>query len=60
MIRLVPLIYIVLGATLAGIFMIAGLTMGYDTRNPIILEALVGFVVAIPVTWAIAKKIADM
>ena len=60
MLKLVPLIYIIVGATLAGIFMVAGLTAGYDTMQPIIVEALAGFVVGLPVTWVIAKKIADM
>ena len=60
MLKLIPLIYIIAGATLAGIFMVAGLTMGYDTLKPIIIEALSGFAVALPVTWLVAKKLADM
>ncbi len=58
--KLVPLIYIIAGATLAGIFMVVALTAGYDTSKPIVYSALAGFVVALPVTWIIARKIADM
>ncbi|HHL20134.1 MAG TPA: CTP synthetase [Aliiroseovarius sp.] len=60
MLKLIPLIYIIAGATLAGIFMVAGLTMGYDTSKPIIIAALSGFAVALPVTWLVARKLADM
>ncbi len=51
------LMYIVLGATLAGSFMVAALTMGMDTLQPVLYSALAGFVVALPVAWVIAKKI---
>ena len=60
MLKLVALIYIVGGATLAGILMVAALASGYDTAQPIIYAVVIGFVVAIPVTWVIAKKLADM
>ena len=58
--KLVPLIYIVVGATLAGVFMVVALTAGFDTTQPVVYSALAGFVVGLPVTWIIAKKIADM
>ncbi len=53
------LMYIVLGATIAGSFIIAALTMGMDTLQPIIYAGLAGFVVALPVAWVIAKKIKE-
>ena len=53
------LMYVVLGATLAGSFMIAALTMGMDTMQPILYSALAGFVVAIPIAWVVAKKIRE-
>ena len=57
MLRLAAVVYILLGATLAGIFIIAALTMGMDTAKPIIYAAVVGFVVAAPVSWIVAKQI---
>ena len=53
------LVYIFVGVTLAGSFMVAALTAGYTTMMPIIYSSLVGFVVAIPVAWVIAKKIRE-
>jgi hypothetical protein len=53
------LIYIVLGATLAGSAMIAALTMGLDTMTPVLYSSLAGFVVAIPIAWVVAKKIRE-
>jgi len=41
------------------IVLVAALTAGYTTMMPIIYSSLVGFVVAIPVAWVIAKKIRE-
>lgn len=57
MLRLAAVIYILLGATLAGIFIIAALTVGMDTAQPIIYAAVAGFIVALPVSWVVAKQI---
>ncbi|MCK0141667.1 CTP synthetase [Aliiroseovarius sp. F20344] len=57
MLRLAAVIYILLGATLAGIFMVAALTIGQDTLQPILWSAMAGFVVALPVSWFVAKQI---
>ncbi|SEV99987.1 hypothetical protein SAMN05444851_0782 [Aliiroseovarius sediminilitoris] len=57
MFRLAAVIYILLGATLAGIFIIAALTVGMDTAQPIIYAAVAGFIVALPVSWVVAKQI---
>jgi len=51
--------YVVLGATLAGTFMVAALTMGFDTMQPVLYSALAGFVIAIPIAWVVAKKIKE-
>lgn len=50
-------IYAMAGASLAGILIVAGLTMGYTTMTPILYAAITGFVVALPVAWAVAKKL---
>ena len=53
------LMYIVLGATFAGSFIVAALTMGMVTTQPIVYAAIAGFVVGLPVAWVIAKKIKE-
>ncbi len=57
MARLAAILFFVIGTTLAGSFMVAGLTMGYDTTRPIIIAVTIGFVLAIPVSIMIAKAI---
>jgi hypothetical protein len=52
-------IYLMAGVTLAGVFMIASLTMGYDTMQPILIAAAAGAVVALPVAWVVANKISS-
>lgn len=60
MFRLASILYSIVSSTLAGIAIIVVLVLGYDTLNPILIAAAVGFVVAIPVTWVLAKKIATL
>jgi uncharacterized membrane protein len=49
--------YIMTSVTVAGILVVAALTMGLAWKTMVIL-ALVGFVVAIPVAMAVGKRIA--
>ncbi|WP_432450480.1 CTP synthetase [Aliiroseovarius marinus] len=57
MLRLALVLYAMIGTSLAGIFMVAALTMGMDTAQPIIWAAIAGFAVGLPVSWVIAKQI---
>ncbi len=57
MLRLATILYSLIGTTLAGTLMVASLTMGYDTLQPIVVAAVVGFVAAIPVTYLVSKAI---
>ena len=57
MLRLALIIHLFIGSTLAGIGVIAALVSGYDTLNPILIAALIGFLVSFPVTWVVAKMI---
>lgn len=57
MLRLALVLYAIIGTSLAGIFMVAALTMGMDTAQPIIWAAAAGFLVGLPVSWLIAKQI---
>lgn len=57
MLRLASILYSIIGTALAGSFLIAGLTMGYDTARPIIIAVALGFVLALPVSVLVAKAI---
>ena len=56
--KLFPLIYILAGPTLAGIPMIVALAAGMS-RQTMITLAIIGFIVAIPVAWYVAKVIVE-
>ena len=53
------IVYIFLGTTIAGSFMVAALAAGYTTMMPVIYSSVAGFVVAIPAAWFVAKKIRE-
>ncbi|SFK03735.1 CTP synthetase [Celeribacter neptunius] len=57
--RLAGILYSLISTTLAGSFVVVALTIGQDTLKPILIAAAIGFVVALPVTWFIAKKITE-
>lgn len=56
MFRVASVIFPVVGTTLAGIGAIAALSAGYDTLEPLLIGVAIGTVVALPVTWIVAKK----
>ena len=60
MLRLTAVMYLPVGATLAGIFIVAALTMGLDTGAPILYSAIAGFVVGLPISWVVAKQINNL
>lgn len=57
MFRLASLIYALVGPTLAGSLIVASLSMGLDTLQPILVAAAIGFLAGLPVAWAIAGKL---
>ncbi|MDA3858841.1 MAG: CTP synthetase [Roseovarius sp.] len=57
MLRLGLILHLFIGSTLAGSAIIVALVMGQDTMTPILIAALIGFLVAIPVTWMVTKMI---
>ncbi|WP_319824698.1 CTP synthetase [Thalassovita sp.] len=59
MLRLASILYSLIGTSLAGTLVIAALTLGYGTLQPIIAAAAIGFVLALPAAWIIAKMIID-
>ena len=59
MTRLAGMLFSLIAPTLAGTFMVAALTMGYDTLQPLLIAAGVGAVIAIPATYFISKAIVE-
>jgi hypothetical protein len=55
--RLMMVLYSVIATALAGSGVVAVLTAGYGTLWPIVIAAAVGAVLAVPVSWAIARQI---
>lgn len=62
MLRMTSLMYTFISSTIAGIFIIVVLVMGapYDTLNYIIMAAAAGFIVALPISWYVARAIKNM
>mgnify|MGYP003590707659 CR=1 FL=1 len=57
MIRLMGIIYALAGPTLAGVLIIAALTMNMFDVKSMLAAAAIGFVVAIPAAWLVARQI---
>lgn len=57
MTRLMLIIFSMASTTLMGVGIVAALTMGQDTLQPILIAAAIGFIAAIPVGWFVAKQI---
>ncbi len=60
MFRLALIMHLFIGSTIAGSAVVAALASGYDTMMPILIAAAVGFVVAIPVSAIVAKKVYNL
>ncbi len=58
MTRLMMTLFSMIATSLMGVFVVAALTMGYVAAQPILIAAALGFVLAIPVSWLVAKQIA--
>ena len=58
MTRLMLILFSMISTTMMGVAMVAALTMGYDTLNPLLVAIGIGFVLSLPATWIVAKQIA--
>jgi predicted PurR-regulated permease PerM len=58
MTRLTLILFSMISTTLMGTGIVVALTMGMDTLTPILVAAALGFVLAIPVSWLVARQIA--
>ena len=59
MLPLFLIIHIFVGATIAGSAVIIALATGFDTLQPLLVAAALGFLVAIPASWIVTKKITE-
>lgn len=57
MFRLAALLFSLISPTLMGVGIVAVLVAGYGTLLPILIAAAVGFVLALPVTWQVARAL---
>jgi hypothetical protein len=56
--RLMMILFSMVATTLMGVGVIIALTTGFVTLKPILLAAGIGFLLALPVSWLIAKQLA--
>ena len=59
MFRLARMIYSVLAVTLAGVGVVIMLVLGFGNLVPLLSGAVVGAIVAAPLSWLIAQAIYD-
>jgi len=57
MFRLAFTLHFVIGATLAGVGVIAALVSGQDTLQPILTGAALGYLLSFPIAWFVSKKL---
>lgn len=50
-------IFLMAGIGLAGACVVTALSLGMDTREPIMTAAAIGAVIAIPVAWIIGNRL---
>lgn len=55
--RLTMILFSIISTTLMGVGVIIALTTGNDTLTPILIAAAIGFVLALPVSWIVAKQL---
>ncbi len=57
MLRLASILYSIVATTLSGSLIIIALSTGYDTLTPILVAALIGAVISVPVSYFVAQAI---
>lgn len=58
MTRLMMILFSMVSVTLMGIGIVIALVTGFDTLTPIVVAAAIGFVLALPASFIIARKLA--
>jgi hypothetical protein len=54
---LIIVLHVFIGSTIAGSLIIAALVIGQDSVATLIGAAIAGYVVAVPVSWLLAKQL---
>lgn len=57
MLRLASILYSLIATTLAGTAVIVVLTLGYVTLVPIVGAAILGAIIALPITYYVSKEL---
>jgi hypothetical protein len=57
MFRLAAILYVLIASTLAGIGVVAVVSMSMMDARSIVTAAVVGAIIALPVTWLVARRI---
>ena len=57
MLRLASILYSIVATTLSGSLIIIALSTGYDTLMPILVAAVIGAILAVPVSYFVAQAI---
>ncbi|MEC7791866.1 MAG: CTP synthetase [Pseudomonadota bacterium] len=57
MLRLASMLFSLIGTTLAGSGIVVALVLGHDTLRPILVAAAIGGILAVPVTYAVTKRL---
>ncbi len=60
MLRLALIVHLFVGSTLAGSAMIVALVVGWDTLQPLVIAAFIGWLLSIPASWVLARKIESL
>lgn len=55
--RLMMVLFSIISTTLMGVGVIVALTTGYVTLTPILIAAAIGFALAVPASWYVAKQL---
>jgi predicted PurR-regulated permease PerM len=55
--RLMMILFSVIATTLMGVGIVIVLTTGHDTLRPIIVAAAIGLLLALPVSWLVARQL---
>lgn len=53
-------LHFMISTTIMGIFVTATLSSGHGTARPILIAALAGFVLSLPVSWFVTRKITHL
>lgn len=57
MYRLASVVYLIVSIVVTGVIMVAALVTGYDDALAMMIVSVVGFIVALPITYIVASRL---